>query len=114
MKNQSGIKPVGPRILLLPDQIEERSQGGIIKFTGTEKLREELAQTEGTVVDIGDSAFREPPFDADSSDWCAVGDRVIFAKYAGLISEGLDGKKYRIVHDRDIVAIKAQAKGAES
>lgn len=108
--NESGIEPRGPRVLLLPDQIEETSPGGIVVATGTQLMREELAQTEGLVVALGSTAYREPPFDNDTDPWCKVGDRVIFAKYAGLVCPGNDGKKYRLVHDRDIVALKHKAK----
>lgn len=107
--NESGIEPRGPRVLLLPDQIEETTKSGIVVSTGTQLMKEELAQTEGVVIALGSTAYCEPPFDKDSQPWCVPGDRVIFAKYAGLVCPGNDGRKYRLVHDRDIVAIKEKA-----
>jgi co-chaperonin GroES (HSP10) len=40
-----------------------------------------------------------------STPWCKVGDKVAFAKYAGLLYQGKDGVKYRMVNDGDITAV---------
>jgi len=36
-----------------------------------------------------------------------VGDEVLFAKYAGAVVDGKDGKKYRLTNDKDIAAVLA-------
>jgi len=99
MVNESGIHPQGPRILIKPLEIEEKSSGGIILTTASQQEREEMSNTTGEVIEIGEDAF----FDR-SSVWCKVGDRVVFAKYSGLLYLGKDGKKYRIINDDNIVA----------
>ena len=46
---------------------------------------------------MGDDCYADEP-----APWCKVGDKVIFAKYAGLLYLGKDGKQYRMVNDKDI------------
>jgi co-chaperonin GroES (HSP10) len=95
--NTSGINPVGWRVLLLPKELEEKSSGGIILNTDKGHEREEMANTTGIVVAMGDECYKDT-----QTQWCKVGDKVIFAKYAGLLYQGKDGKKYRLVNDEDI------------
>lgn len=100
MVNESGIRPKGHRILVLPNQIEEKSAGGIILGTNSQMGREALAQMYGIVVEMGSTCYSDQP-----EPWCAVGERVSFGKYSGLIYTGSDGKQYRVVNDLDIVAL---------
>jgi co-chaperonin GroES (HSP10) len=97
--NEHGIHPKGHRVLVLPDAIETKTKSGIITTTATQEFREELAQVDGVVVEMGNTCFSDQP-----EPWCKIGDRVIFGKYSGIIREGQDGKKYRIINDLDIVA----------
>lgn len=97
--SEHGIYPKGHRVLVLPDEVETKSAGGIITSVGTSALREELAQVDGVVVAMGNTCYSDQP-----EAWCQVGDRVIFGKYSGIIREGKDGKKYRVINDLDVVA----------
>jgi co-chaperonin GroES (HSP10) len=94
-----GIKPAGHRIVVLPKEVEEKTESGIIINVGTQKLREELAQVDGVVVAMGNTCYSDQP-----EPWCKVGDTVIFGKYSGIFRKGNDDKMYRIVNDLDIVA----------
>jgi len=96
--NTSGINPVGWRILVKPKEIIEKTASGIIVTTEQNKDREQMANTTGIVIAMGDQCFADEP-----SAWCAVGDKVIFAKYAGLLYTGGDGVQYRMINDKDIV-----------
>lgn len=96
--NEHGIHPKGHRILVLPDEVETKTASGIITSTGTQTMREELAQVDGIVVEMGNTCYADQP-----EPWCVVGDRVIFGKYSGIIREGKDGKKYRLINDLDVV-----------
>lgn len=96
--SEHGINPKGHRVLVLPDAIETTTKSGIVVATGTQELREQLAQVDGVVVAMGNTCYADQP-----EPWCAVGDRVIFGKYSGIIREGKDGKKYRIINDLDVV-----------
>lgn len=101
MSNVSGITPVLNRILLKPMFVVNKTDSGIIIATDDMSEREQMANTTGEVVAIGDLAFKgeydEPPF--------KVGDKVIFAKYAGLMYVGKDGHKYRMINDDDITGV---------
>ena len=96
----AGIRPVGHILLVLPLEVEEVSKGGIIMATASQNRREEMGQTEATVVALGNTAYadqREP--------WCGVGDQVIFARYAGTERKGSDGKTYRLINDLDVKGV---------
>ena len=103
MSNTSGITPCGHSVLILPDVIEEKTESGIILGTSSHLDREEMAQTEGIVVSVGDNAWKDQP---GGKPWCKTGYRVIFAKYAGTMCEGTDEKTYRLLNDLDVKAIK--------
>ena len=98
MNNYSGVHPAGDRILIKPEEVEKTSEGGIILVDEyTEK--QGLAQVFGTLVAAGVDAWSdyEKPF-------AKVGDRVLFAKYGGLMVTGKDGVSYRLTNDTDITA----------
>lgn len=95
--NESGINPVGWRVLIKPQEVKEVSKGGIILTTEKSKEREQMANTTGIVVAMGGQCYADEP-----APWCQVGDKVIFAKYAGLLYLGKDGNSYRMVNDKDI------------
>ena len=100
MINESGITPCGHRLLVLPDDVEIKTESGIILGTASAEKMEALAQTFGRVVEVGPSAYNDQP-----APWCKAGDRVSFAKYSGLLNVGKDKKKYRVINDLDIVSI---------
>ena len=98
--NKSGINVVGPRILVLPTRIENKTASGIILSTDDVNERERMAATTGTVVDVGADAYwdKETP-------WCKVGDKITFAKYAGLLYKGREGIEYRVMKDEDVTSV---------
>jgi len=98
-QNGSGIWPVGYRVLVRPDPIEETTAGGII-IAETIRDAHGQAQTTGTLVACGPDAWRE-----FQGKWAKPGDKVLFAKYGGLMIEGLDGQQYRLLNDEQITAV---------
>lgn len=86
------------KVMVLLDEVEEKTQGGIIK-PDIVKERELLRETEGEIVSIGGNCFE---------DWRGVvpeiGDRIIYAVNAGMVKK-LDGREYRIISDKDIVMV---------
>ncbi len=94
------IKPVLHRVLVKPDEVEKRTQSGIIIQYDK---REEKAVETGTVISIGSTAYQEFGTTAES-EGIKPGSKVTFAKYAG--KEILDGEdKYLILNDEDIVGV---------
>jgi co-chaperonin GroES (HSP10) len=106
VENKPGILPVEFKVLILPEEVEEtdpvlkRAKAAGIQLPDIEKEREQMAQMYGKLVAIGGNAF---------DDWKnrrpIVGDRVVFAKYAGAPVTGANGVKYRIAQDKDIAAV---------
>jgi len=99
--NKSGIKAVGWTVLVKPAEVEKRSEAGIILHAPTEEDRVQLAQIFGEVVDIGPGAWGD-----ETGPRCKIGEKVIFRRYAGEQFDGDDGIKYRLMNDKDILAIK--------
>lgn len=91
------LRPLGDRIVVEPAEQEERTASGIIlPETAKEKPQE------GKVIAAGPGKLNEDgsrsPMDT------SVGDRVLYAKYAGTEVK-LDGKKLLILRETDILAV---------
>ena len=97
--NNSGIYPKGHRVLIRAEEVEEKKEGGILLPSEIQK-REQLAEIRGRVVELGSTAYAD-----QTEPFCKVGDRVIFAKYSGIVYDGKDGLEYRVINDLDIVAV---------
>ena len=116
----TGIFPSGNRVVVKPDEIEKKTKGGII-IAETVAEKHMYAQSTGILVAAGPDAWQEytltryrqidgswRPVEMEvtgySEPFAAVGDRVAFAKYGGLMVYGEDGEQYRILNDTDITA----------
>jgi chaperonin GroES len=104
MENTSGILPTEYKVLIAPVEVDQKTKGGIIIPDET-KERDQFAQMRGVLVAVSPLAFTY-------DDWKdakppKVGDEVLFAKYAGAVVDGKDGKKYRLTNDKDIAAVLA-------
>ena len=86
------IKPLADRVLVLPAQAEEKTASGIIiPDTAKEKPQR------GKVVAVGNGT-------KDETMIVKPNDPVLYGKYAGTELE-LDGEKYLIMRQSDILAI---------
>jgi co-chaperonin GroES (HSP10) len=104
IKNTSGWKCVEYRILILPDVVEEKTKGGIILPSKTLEDKQQ-AKTIATIISFGSKAFD----DGTWKDKPCVGDRIIIPTYCGYritSNQTKDGKEYRSILDRDIVAMQ--------
>lgn len=98
--NKSGFRATGHRVLLLGQQKDEyaTSEGGII-LTAKTQDQEQMHQVWATVVEIGCDAWADK-----STDFCAVGDKVLVGAYTGKFHKSpVDGKEYRFVQDLDVL-----------
>ena len=117
---KTGIFPSGNRVVVKPDEVEEKTEGGIIIASAISE-KYEHANATGTLVAVGPDAFThtyevterlidgqwkpvERKVTGYSEAFAEEGDRVAFAKYGGLVVQGEDGEKYRILNDTDITA----------
>ena len=101
----AGLQPVEFNVLIAPEEIEERTKGGII-LPGQTKETDQLAATKGRIVAASVLAFTYEQW-PEGSRKPAVGDVVWFAKYGGTLVTGEDGKEYRLLKDKDVAAIVA-------
>jgi len=100
-ENTSGVIPCGHRILVRPIIVEEKSESGIILRTTALKDREQMAQTEGVIIALGQTVWHD-----QDAPWAAVGDHVIFSKFSGIVVPGADEVEYRVINDLDVIGIK--------
>lgn len=106
-KNESGWRPIGDKVLVLTDQMVDKTSGGIFI---SEELRDRMsmAAETGIVVDLGDGAFewnadRARPFSGQKPK---PGDFVYVERYAGQVIMGNDGQTYRMMSDACIAGLK--------
>ncbi len=86
------IKPLSDRVLILPNPAEEKTAGGLfIPDTAKEK------PLTGKVVAVG-------PGTAEVKMEVAVGDTVIYGKYAGT-EISFEGENYLIMKQADLLAV---------
>jgi chaperonin GroES len=102
--NLSGIQPLDLRVLVLPDPVEEKTQGGII-LPDQHKEREKYATMKATLIATGENAWEEAAARSLAFVKPVPGDRVLISKYGGVPIKGDDGKDYRIMNDQDVTAI---------
>ena len=91
------LRPLGDRVVIKPTPREEMTKTGIVlPDTAKEKPQE------GTIIAAGPGKLSEEgarePMDV------AVGDKVLYAKYAGTEFK-VDGDEYLIVSQKDILAV---------
>ena len=101
-------KPIGYRLLVKIDAVEDKEPDGVYKTKGGIFLPEEtikqeqLAQVRGVVIAVGGDAFN------DSKDKVRKDDIVLFQRYSGMRVVQEDGTfidDLVIMNDRDITCI---------
>lgn len=103
------ISPVLHRILIKPAKLEETDvsykraiAAGLALPDLSEKAREQAAISEGVVIEVGHTAFK----DFGTTSPIKEGDYVVYAKYSGRPIEDRDTKElYVLLNDEDVLAI---------
>jgi co-chaperonin GroES (HSP10) len=97
-----GIAALEFNVVVFPRELEEKTSGGII-VSEVQKERDDEAATDGVLVSVSPMAFAfsEWPKDLPHPE---PGDVVIFKRYAGALVFGADGRRYRVMTDKDIMA----------
>lgn len=92
------LKPLGDRVIVEPIEKEEMTSTGIyVPETAKEKPQE------GLIVAAGPGRVNEETGKRATMD-VAVGDRVVYQKYAGTEIK-IENKKYLILSEKDILAV---------
>ena len=130
MNNKSGIYPCGNHILVKPDVIPEKTEGGII-VPPSEREKHKQMVAYGYVIALGPDCFIHSVETMErfindqlrlverrvvqySKPFAAVGDRISFAVHSGRYYMGIDGEEYRMMNDTDITALVAEGVTATS
>lgn len=103
------IKVCGHRLLIKQiDYLEDDPAYQRIKALGItiadteENKRAKESVDQGTVVQVGPTAWN----DFGTDPWCKVGDKIVYAKYAGkLIVDPSTQEKFYAINDEDVVAV---------
>lgn len=104
----TSLRIKGYRVLVEADKVEEMSDGGIVLTSNTtQKKLEQHGKYVGTVLQIGDMAWTDKLVDGKScKPWCNVGDRVVYARYAGkFVYDPITEEEYCVVNDEDIICV---------
>ena len=109
-RNESGFKPIGDRVIVLPDLASGTSSGNVTLPPDLVD-RMSMASETGVIIAIGPGAWkwtadRSRPF-VDERPF--VGDRVYFERYSGALMRGKDGRTYRLMDDKTIGATEEEA-----
>ncbi|MBL8147055.1 MAG: co-chaperone GroES [Anaerolineae bacterium] len=92
------IRPLGDRVLVEPVEQEETIAGGMLVLPETAKEKPQ----QGNVLSVG-AGRRDEDGERIEMD-VKVGDKVLYAKYAGTEIK-LEGKKLLILKESDVLAI---------
>jgi chaperonin GroES len=106
-----GLQPTEYNVIIAPAQMVEKI--GSILLPDSERERLGMALQVGRIVAVSPVAFNYERWPSED-DKPQVGQLAWFARFAGGIFEGVDGKEYRIVKDKDIGAIIIEQKGSSA
>jgi co-chaperonin GroES (HSP10) len=97
--NTSGLEPRGRALLVEMYEPEHKAAGTII-VPDIVKDKTQILEQRAIVIAIGPSCWHDEPHPR-----CAVGEKVLVTRFAGYMAIGpADGKRYRLVNDRDVFA----------
>ncbi len=108
------LKVCGPRVMVRVEKLEDvdptwrkAKEAGLAIPEGREKRSEQTAVDQGVVLSIGDAAWKDW---GDGTPWANVGDKVVFAKYAGKIyKDPATKEEVTLLNDEDIIAVVPQS-----
>jgi chaperonin GroES len=93
-----GFRPLEYYVVIAPAAVEEKVGSIIIPS----KEEDKVAVQRGRIVAVSPLAFN---FAEGADHAAAPGDVVLFSRYAGTLQKGADGKEYRLVRDKDVIAV---------
>lgn len=96
MRNESGLKPLGRAVLVVP--FEVKKPGSRIVIPDNVRSNQLQIETQVTVVAVGPTAWHNEP-----APRAKPGDVVLVGKFSGVMAKGpKDSKDYRLINDADI------------
>lgn len=97
MSEKTTIQPLGKRVLVQPDEVEQTTKGGLVL---PPSASDDKRPATGTILTlgVGRDDGKDIQFDVK------VGDRIYFKKYSPEEIE-IEGKKYLLLDTEDILAV---------
>ena len=89
------LRPLGERVVIKMTEAEETTKSGIV-LPGSAKEQPQVAE----IVAVGADILN----DEDKKDQVKVGDKIIFARYAGTEIK-LDGEELTVLKLEDVLAV---------
>lgn len=103
-------EPAGYRLLIALPEIEQKTDGGIIRPDAVID-RERVSAVVGYVLKAGPEAYAdEKKF--PKGPWCKEGDFVLMQAYTG-VRLRVRGKEFRVINDDQVVAVVDDPRGIE-
>lgn len=101
-------EPCGWKILIALPEVEDKTEGGIIKASETLQA-EELSTIIGFVMKLGPLAYRDV-VRFPTGPWCKEGDFVLMRAYSGTRIK-IHGKEFRLINDDTVEAVVDDPRG---
>ena len=93
--------PTGWRLLILPYRGKGKTEGGVYLPEAAQSAQEVSTQV-GYVLKVGELAYKDTD-KFPNGPWCAKGDWIVFARYAGSRVK-IEGGEIRILNDDEVLA----------
>ena len=100
--------PTGYHILIGLPEIEEKTEGGILKAKSTLEI-EEVASIVGFVIAMGPDCYKDKKR-FPTGPWCKEGDFVLMRSYSGTRIK-IHGKEFRLINDDTPEAVVQDPRG---
>jgi len=94
--------PKGWKVLVVMPEVDEKTEGGILKATSTVR-DEEVSNICGYVLKLGSECYKDPNR-FPTGAWCQKGDWVIFRAYSGTRMK-MYGQEFRLINDDTVEAV---------
>lgn len=101
-------EPTGYKILIALPEVEEKTEGGIIKAQETMHL-EEVGSIVGLVLKLGPDAYQDKK-KFPNGPYCKEGDFVLMRSYSGT-RFSIHGKEFRLINDDSVEAVIDDPRG---
>tara|TARA_R100000664_G_C2704792_1_gene103834 strand:- start:94 stop:486 length:393 start_codon:yes stop_codon:yes gene_type:complete len=95
-------EPAGYRILIAMPDVDEKTEGGIVKASSTIR-DEEVSNICGYVLKLGPDAYADQGR-FPNGPYCKKGDWVVFRAYSGTRLK-IYGKEFRLINDDTVEAV---------
>ena len=101
-------EPTGYKILIALPEVDEKTEGGIIKAQETMHL-EEVGSIVGFVMKLGPDAYQDKKKFPNGA-YCKEGDLILMRSYSGT-RFSIHGKEFRLINDDSVEATVQEARG---